>query len=287
DVGQGRLRRLGLGHRELEGINPGLIYCSITAHGAKGPLRNQPASELTLQAMSDSWAWCDYLNVPGVPGKDPVRLGPDMASMGSSLYAALGVLGALYHKWRTGEGQHVTVNMLGTLLHQRTAIWPAMVDPDEWAGFYCEAFTRPPEYGYKTGDGYITMDGMKSQEQFRGLLKALGMEKYMEHPLFQNPPRDITGLFGAGDLTVKAKPIWEDAFQRWQGEDLVALLGSFGSTAAVANTYSQLLSHPQMEALDIVKEADHPQQGKVKFIVAPWRLQGLPGVTPHPYRALG
>ena len=138
ETGQRRMKRLGLGYQDLEKLNPGLIHCSISPYGTKGPLRDQPASELTLQAMSD------FLNTLGVAGEEPVRMGPDMASAGTSLFAVHGILGALYHKWRTGEGQHIDVSMLATMVHQRGITWTSMIDPDEWAGFYCEGYVKPP-----------------------------------------------------------------------------------------------------------------------------------------------
>ena len=284
--GQARMKRLGLSYQDLERMNPGLIHCTVSAFGTKGPLRNQPASELVLQAMSDTWAWCDYLNSLGVQEEEPVRLGPDMASMGSSLYVVHGILGALYHKWRTDEGQHITVNMLGTLLHQRGDIWTSMVDPDEWAGFRCEAFTSRPEYGYKTADRRVILGAVKNQDQLRGLLQALGMEAYLGHPLFERTPGDIMGIMGSGDFALQAKPVWEEAFAKWKAEELVTLLDSFSSISGVVNTYQQLFSNPQMNALAMVKQADHPEFSRIRFLGPPWRLRGIPTFMPEPYREL-
>ena len=278
ESGQRRLKRLGLSYQDLERINPGLIHCTISPHGTKGPLRDQPASELTLQAMSD------FLNTLGVPGEEPVRMGPDMASLGTALYAANALLGALYHQWRTGEGQHVTVSMLGSMIHQRGVAWAAMIDPDEWAGFYCEGYVKPPDHGYKTADQPILLTSVRKQEQLPDILKALGMEEYMGHPLFQNPARDIMGRAAAvGDLTIKAQPIWEKCFKKWKAEDLLEVLNRFGGSSTVVNNYQQLFSHPQMEALGMVREADHPKLGKIKFLGPPWKLRGVATVEPRPY----
>ncbi len=274
DEGQPRLRRLGLGYQDLEKVNPSLIYCTISPFGTKGPLRHQPASELVLQAMSD------FLNNLGTAGKEPVRMGPDLASLGTSLFVTNGVLGALYHEWRTGEGQHLTVNMLGTLLHQRGITWTSIVDPDEWAGFYCEADLKPPDNGYKTADQPIAMGPIRKEEEFPELLKLLNLEGYLEDPRFQHPPRDIMGWGGKGDLCAQAKPIWEEAFKKWKAEELVELLQRFGSSCSIINNYQQLFAHPQTEALEIVKELNHPTRGKIKVIGTPWKLYGVEAVNP-------
>ena len=113
------------------------------------------------------------------------------------------------------------------------------------------------------------------------------MEEYKEHPLFQNPARDIMGWHGDTELASQAKPIWEAAFKRWTAEDLVGLLKDFGSIGAITNTYSQLFSHPQMEALDMVTEQAVPKFGVIKFVGPPWQLFGVPRVTPRPYEEQG
>ena len=278
ETGQRRMKRLGLSYQDLEKLNPGLIYCSISPHGTKGPLRDQPASELTLQAMSD------FLNTLGVAGEEPVRMGPDMASAGTSLFAVHGILGALYHKWRTGEGQRIDVSMLATMVHQRGITWTSMVDPDEWAGFYCEGYMKPPDTGYKTADQPVTLAAPRKADRFPDIMKALGLEQYLEHPLFQNLPRDLLGWGGTGDLHVQAKPIWEGSFQNRSSDDLLELLHSLGANGAQVNTFKELFAHPQMEALGMVREMDDPTLGKLTSVVAPWRMDGIPKPKPVPYR---
>ena len=278
ETGQRRMKRLGLGYQDLEKVNPGLIHCSISPYGTRGPLRDQPASELTLQAMSD------FLNTLGLAGEEPVRMGPDMASAGTSLFAVHGILGALYHKWRTGEGQHIDVSMLATMVHQRGITWTSMIDPDEWAGFYCEGYVKPPDYGYKTADQPVTLAPPRDPDKFPEIMKALGMEEYLEHPLFQNLPRDILGWGGRGDLHVQAKPIWEESLKTWKSEDLLERFHSLGANGAPVNTFKDLFAHPQMAALDMVKEMDDPTLGKVTCVVAPWRMDGIPKARPIPYQ---
>ena len=278
EEGQPRMRRLGLSHEELAKENPGLVYCTITPYGEKGPLRNQPASELTLQAMSD------FPNTLGVRGEEPVRMGPDMASLGTSLYVTHGILGALYHKWRTGEGQRVTVNMLGTLLHQESSVFPGTAYPDDWAGFNADCYDKPPDTGYQAKDRRIGLSPMRKRELFPELLKALGMEEYLEHPIFQRPPQEIMGAAAATtDVGQEARPIWEETFGKWDAHELVDVLNRFGSNSSVVNTYQDVVAHPHVAALGIFKEVMDARLGTVRFAGSPWILQGVKTIVPHPY----
>lgn len=285
ETGQRQMSKLGLGYRDIEKLNPGLIYCSISPHGTRGPLRNQPASELTLQAMSD------FLNTLGVAGEEPVRMGPDMASAGTSVFVFQAILGALYYKWRTGQGQSVHVSMLATMIHQRGIAWTSMVDPDEWAGFYCEGYTKPPDNGYRTVDQPVTLAAPRDPDGLREIMKKLDMKEYLEHPLFQSEPSDLLGWGGRGDLHVKAKPFWEEAFKTWKSEDLITLFesmgpqgGTGGKSNAKVNTFRELFAHPQMEAMGIVKELEDPALGKVACVVAPWKMDGVSKPSPVPYQ---
>src|SRR3954471_6676111 len=117
DLGPGEAEKLGLGYEDLQKLNPKLVYCSISAFGEAGPLRDLPGAELVIQAMAD------YTNSLGRIGEPPVRLGTDVASLNPGIFASQAVTAALFHRVRTGEGQRVAVSMLGTLLHMRGIMW--------------------------------------------------------------------------------------------------------------------------------------------------------------------
>ena len=106
----------------------------------------------------------------------------------------------------------------------------------------------------------------------------------LEHPLFQHLPADLLGWGGRGDIHVQAKPIWEKGFKTWKSEDLLELFHSLGAHGAQVNTFKELFAHPQMQALDMVRELDDSVLGKVTCVVAPWKMDGVPKPTPTPYR---
>ena len=101
--------RLGLGWEQLSAINPKLIYCSITGFGPDGPYRHRPAYDTVVQALS------------GLLGQflEPDRpriTGPNVADAVTGLYAAYGVLGALYEREKSGHGHLVEVPMLDAVI---------------------------------------------------------------------------------------------------------------------------------------------------------------------------
>ena len=125
--------------------------------------------------------------------------------------------------------------------------------------------------------------GPRDPDGFRKLVKRMGLEQYLEHPLFQNLPSDVLGKEGRGAIHVQAQPIWEESLKTWKSEDLLDLFHSLGSHGGQVNTFSELFAHPQMAALDMVREIEAPGVGKVMCVISPWMMEGVPKAKPLPY----
>src|SRR5688572_27706431 len=106
----GTAERLGAGAERLQALNPKLVYCSISGFGAGGPYAERPSYDSVAQALSG------FLSVVVDPDR-PRFLGPALADAITGIYAAYGVLGALFDRHRTGRGRHVEVSMLEAMAH--------------------------------------------------------------------------------------------------------------------------------------------------------------------------
>lgn len=106
----GAAERIGAGQRQLAELNPKLIYCSISGFGAGGPYAERPSYDSVAQALSG------FLSVVVDPER-PRFMGPALADAITGIYAAYGVLGALFERSRTGRGRHVEVSMLEAMSH--------------------------------------------------------------------------------------------------------------------------------------------------------------------------
>jgi len=101
----GYLDSLGLGYNELNKINPRLIMASITAFGQAGPYRDYKSSDIVASAMGGQ------LYVNGEPGKPPLKIFGNQSYYLASLFAAIGVMLALYHRHSSGKGQHIDISL--------------------------------------------------------------------------------------------------------------------------------------------------------------------------------
>jgi crotonobetainyl-CoA:carnitine CoA-transferase CaiB-like acyl-CoA transferase len=105
----GTMDRFGLGYEQLAAGRPGLVYCSVTGFGS-GPGADLPGYDLIIQAVGG------LMSVTGADPVHPTKAGVALVDVITGLHAALGILAALRHRDRTGEGQRVEVNLLSSLL---------------------------------------------------------------------------------------------------------------------------------------------------------------------------
>ena len=270
---------LGLDYAALQDLNPQLVYCVVSAFGDKGPLRNLPGAELVIQAMAD------YTNSLGRIGEPPVRLGTDVASLSTGVFVSQAVTAGLFHRLRTGQGQRVSVSMLGTLLHMRGIMWTSMTDPDDWYGFHLDNYTKPPDEGYKTKDGHVFFSLRRgSSEDWDRLLISLGMEDCLADPRFDDFGREATGV---GRYVAEVKPIWERAFAQRSNTEIVRLIHEFQGDAVPFTTYTSVFQHPQVEELDVVRQIRRPNAEPFETIGPVWRFSDTPAAVHSPPPDLG
>ncbi len=100
------LKKYGLDHESLLGLNPGLVYCSISGFGQTGPNRDKPGYDLMAQGFGG------IMSVTGDPDGPPMKVGVGIADVMCGMYATVGILAALRHRDRTGEGQHIDLALV-------------------------------------------------------------------------------------------------------------------------------------------------------------------------------
>jgi crotonobetainyl-CoA:carnitine CoA-transferase CaiB-like acyl-CoA transferase len=143
-------------------------------------------------------------------------------------------------------------------------MWHSMSDPDDWYGFHLDHYTNPPDCGYQTKNGalyFILRRG--SSEDWDRLVMELGMEEALADPRFNDYGRAATSI---GRYATEVKPIWEKAFASRTREEIIDLVKSMGGDAVPMMDYPSLVSHPQVEALGIITQVDHPTAGYFKMV---------------------
>jgi crotonobetainyl-CoA:carnitine CoA-transferase CaiB-like acyl-CoA transferase len=244
----GTADRLGAGYERLKGLNPKLVYCSISGFGSTGPYVERPSYDSVAQALSG------FLSVVVDPA-NPQFLGPALADAITGIYAAYGVLGALVRQARAGQGALVEVSMLEAMSH-------FAVEP--FAAFFAlgvapRSSDRPKlaqAYILKSADERLIAIHLSSLEKFwTGLIAALEDESLARDPRFSTRlaridnhhalRAELTARFAKHDLAH-----WE---QR---------LGSQDVPYAPINSIEQVVKDPQVEHMGLIVpvEGAHPAE---------------------------
>ena len=255
----GVMQRLGLDYATLSEANPRLIYCSISGHGTGGPLADQPATELDVQAAVGANRSISRASLP------PVRHGYDQSSTSAGLAGAQGILAALLWRDRTGLGQHVQVSMLASAVavHQWT-FTAERHEFDRMSNAYL-GLAAEPDHGWKTTDGPVLINIREYESGWVPFLKALGLGDLLEDPRFSTQEGLTAYLDDLHELIEQrtATMNWEQV--RHIVEDEV------GATFAPMLDFEQLAAHGQTAALRMMPVLDgHPTAGPARTVAPAW-----------------
>ena len=269
----GTADRLGAGETRLRDINPRLVYCSISGFGETGPAVNRPAYDSVAQAASG------YLNLLVNP-ENPRVVGPAIADSVSGLYAAYGILAALYRREQTGKGGRVDLSMLEAMAHFNLDAFTHYFSEGE----IMDAFSRPSvsqSYVLRCADDKWIALHLSSPEKFwRGLINAIAREDLADDPRFssreariQNQEALIREL--GNTFVTERREVW---CVRLQNADV--------PHSPVYNA-SDAMEDPQAKHLQLVVTAEHPTMGVFRTIRSPLSFDGKRNLQVSPPPVLG
>jgi crotonobetainyl-CoA:carnitine CoA-transferase CaiB-like acyl-CoA transferase len=243
----GTAERLGAGARRLRGLNPRLVYCSISGFGADGPYAGRPSYDSVAQALSG------FLSVV-VDEERPRFLGPALADAITGIYAAYGILGALLERATTGQGRLVEVSMLEAMAHFAVEPFAAYFA----LGQVPKSSDRPrlaQAYILRTADDRLLAIHLSSLEKFwTGLTSALGAEALRADPRFSERLARIQNYEALGselDRRFRARPLAE-----W-----VARLSGNDVPFAPINGIDAVVNDPQARHLGLIVPVDAATEG--------------------------
>jgi crotonobetainyl-CoA:carnitine CoA-transferase CaiB-like acyl-CoA transferase len=245
--------RLGLGYDDLHELNARLIYCSLSGYGQDGPYRDVKAYDLLIQGEGG------IIATTGYPDK-PARAGIAIADIASGMYAAIGILLALYQREKTGEGQLIDVSMLDSIV--------------SWLGYfphhYWHAGEEPARVGmrhhyvtpygpYLAGDGeYVNLAVASASDWEVFCQKVIDKPELLEDPRFATVEgrRKNRGLL---EETI------ENIFLGKGHKHWLEQLKKAELPHGIVRGVAQVLAHPQVAARKLIREAESPV-GKVPVI---------------------
>ena len=270
----GTMQKLGLDYDTLKVEHPSLIYAACSGFGQTGPYAQQGAYDMIIQGMGG------IISITGEPEGPPVRVGTSISDITAALFTTIGVLSALHHRNETGKGQFVDVAMLDSLvavLENAVVRYFATGEAPKPLGARHPAIT--PFEAFASADGHVII--------------ALGNDtlwaKFCEHVDRQELILD--GRFRTNaDRTENHDelfPILSEIMAQRKTDDWIDALGAIGVPCGPINTMDKVVSHPQVQAREMITRIAHSITGEVEVPGVPIKLSETHGSIDAPAPSLG
>lgn len=255
----GVMDRLGLGYDSFRAEKPGLVYCSISAFGQSGPRSGEGGFDVTVQAMSG------IMSVTGEPDGAPVKCGVPVSDVGTGLYAAFTIVSVLRRVAGGGQGAHIDASMLGCSLGmaalQTSEYFGTGRDPRKLGSAHPR---NAPYQAFKAADGHFVI-AAGNDKLWQSVTEVVGRPDLFADERFATTQSRAANQVALTDLL-------EAEFAR-QGVD--HWLGAFekaGVPHGRINSYSQILTDPQVQHMGWVEEMELPSGVKTRTFGSPVRI---------------
>jgi crotonobetainyl-CoA:carnitine CoA-transferase CaiB-like acyl-CoA transferase len=260
----GTLARLGLDYLTLEKSFPRLVYASLSGYGQTGPRAPEPGYDAVLQGEGG------LMSFTGPADGPPYRLGVAVADIVTGMFAANGILLALYARQTTDRGQHVDVAMLDSvaalLTYQAAIVFATGQAPGRMGNRHPSI---APYDTYDTKDGPVVL-AIGNDDQWRRFCRVAGLDTQAGDARFttnESRVRHCEELTAIMSATMRA---------RTRAEWTAALVGA-GVPCGPVRAVDEVLADPQLVAREMVQQAAHATAGPIAVLGLPVKLSATPG----------
>ena len=274
---KGTLEKLGIGYDVISKINPKIILCEISGYGRTGPYADKGGFDLVAQGMSG------LMSITGESKeKPPMKVGAPITDITAGLLATSGILAALVHRNKTGEGQKVDTSLFEAgIVHTywQSAIAGATGESPGPLGS-AHPLTAPYQ-AFKTKDKWITV-GASNQNTWLMLLKAIDRLDLQENEMFSsnfNRKKNITKL-----VDILNRELIKKTSDEW-----LKIFDDHGLPCGPINSINEMFLDPQTIEREMIIEVDNNKAGKSKAIGMPIKFskskteksKGAPNLGEH------
>jgi crotonobetainyl-CoA:carnitine CoA-transferase CaiB-like acyl-CoA transferase len=258
----GGLKKYGLEYESLAKLNPALVYCSITGFGQTGPYAKRPGYDYMIQAMGG------LMSLTGEPEGEPMKSAVAVADLFTGMYAVTGVLAALRHAERTGQGQHIDVSLLDCQVAMLANLGASyLVSGEKPRRLGNQHASIAPYQVLATADGHLVLT-IGNDGQFHDFCTAAGAD-LADDPRFASNEARVTHR---GELTAALAPI----LRTRSTAEWVAALERAEVPCGPINTLDQVYADPQVRARGAVQEITRADGQTAPFAANPIRMSATP-----------
>jgi len=248
----GVMDRLGIGYEALKTVNPKIIYCAITGYGQTGPYKDRAGHDL------------NYLAIAGISSyskrkeQSPIPQGIQIADVaGGSLHGVIGILTALYHRQRTGEGQMIDISMTDCAFALNAMSGAGALAGNEIPTAESQLLNGGTFYDYyQTSDGRYLSVGSLEPQFFSGLCQLLDLDHLLLLANKASAQQQIKDSFTYAFM--------QKTYDQWQ-----AIFIKLDLCVEPVLNLKEASEHPQIVARELIIDVPHPHTGMQKQLACP------------------
>ena len=251
--------RLGVDYQSVAKVNPRIIYASISGFGQTGPYRTRPGVDQITQGTSG------LMSVTGHPGQGPVRVGIAISDTSAGMFLGQGILLALLHRERTGEGQWVHTSLLEAMMSKldfQGSRYTMDGEVPEQQGNYHP--TNVPMGTFNASDGYVNVCA-SSQKMLRSFCEALSATELLSDPRFVD---EYTRVVHRDEVNAEINAVTG----RHTVQELVDKLNPVGVPCGPVYNIGEAFEDEQVKHLNMVWPAPHNERGHINLVRTPITL---------------
>ncbi len=270
----GTMEKFALGYEDLKKVNPKIIYAACSGFGHTGPYSQKPAYDVIVQGMGG------IMSITGHENGEPTKVGASIGDITAGLFTAIGILLALHHREKTGEGQKVDVSMLDcqvAILENAIARYLTSGLVPQPLGNRHPSITPFESFRAKDGFLIIAIGNDKLWEKFCNLIERADL---LEDARFCNNPNRTQNQ-------KELSAILHSVFTAKTVEEWIKELETAGIPCGPIQNVVQILNDPQVNQREMIVETEHPIAGRVKMAGVPIKLSKTPGAVQEPAPLLG
>ena len=255
--------RLSVDYETVKKIKPDIIYASISGFGQDGPYATRPGVDQIIQGMSG------LMSVTGEPGRGPMRVGVAISDTSAGMFLGQGILLALLHRERTGEGQWVHTSLLESMMSKLDFQGARYTMKGEVADQQGNDHpTQVPMGTFEAKDGFVNIAAF-GDVMWKRFCDALGAKELFDDPNYQT----------VRDRSSRHNRIKEDmnkVTSQRTVSDLVGVLNEAGVPTGPINNIGEGFEDAQVKHLKLAKPAPHAELGDLNLVRSPINLSQFP-----------
>lgn len=263
----GGLAKYGLDYASLKDDLPGLIYCSISGYGQTGPNSHKPGYDIMAQGFGG------IMSLTGEPDGQPMKAGVGIADVMCGMYACIGILSALHHREKTGEGQQIDLALVDAQIAWLINEGVAYLNTGQIPKRRGNEHPSIMPYGvYETSDGHVIL-AVGNDSQFRRFMEFLKLEGLAEDARFATNPARLQHRDALNAILIPS-------VQRFTTDEVLAAMEARKVPAGPVQNLETLFATGQVEARNMTIGMD-TAAGPVKLLGNPLNFSRTPVTYRH------